>query len=199
MIEQTITEFINGYTHDNRDSIAFVWNQKHGAELRDSNYKVRQDVIAAVVDAPEQVSIDLLHDLFEAEARWSKEAWCICDGFAKIGMLMLKRGGTNSLDHFLAWFSNSFDTFCGCHTMQLDPITVDALLQEVNRRLAATPKDPDKSSLEMAKGLFEKFKKGNPAEGLFKLSTDTKFKDIRVVSKFEIWIHKLKSMLIGRG
>ena len=111
---------------------------------------------------------------------------------------MLKRGGIDSLDHFLVWFSNSFDAFSACHTMQLDPITVDALLREVSRRLVAVPKDPDKSRLEMAKMLFDKFKKGNPAQGMFKVSADTKFKDIRVVSKFEIWIHKLKSMLISR-
>jgi hypothetical protein len=222
MIEQVTTDFITGYTADTRDRIAFAWNQKHGAEFKDSNFQFRQQVIKGVIAAPEQTSIELLHDLFEAEARWSKEAWCICDGFGKIGALMLKRRGIDSLDHFLKWFSNSFDSFSECHTMQLDSSTVDAMLNEVNRRLAAADKDADKGRLEIAKMLFDKFKKGNPTQGMFKVDANAKFENIEVVSstptrgmavvsvdtkfenrrvgskKFEIWLRKLKSLLISR-
>lgn len=198
MVEQAVSEFIDKYTQANRDRIIFAWNQKHGEEFNDSNFQFRQKVIDGVIAAPERANINLLRNLFEAEARWSKEAWCVCDGFAQVGTLMLKRGGIDSLDHFLLWFSNSFDAFSECHTMQLDPATVNMLLQEINRRLTITSKDSDKSRLEMAKMLFEKYKTGNPAQGMIRLSADTKFQNIRAVSKFEIWFDKLRSSLIRK-
>jgi hypothetical protein len=119
--DNTIASFITGYGPELRGMICFAWNQKHAAEFHDENDVFRQQVIAAVLAEPYKAGLDLVGDLFEAEAHWSKEAWCIRNSFSKLGSILLRRGGAAQLDRFLEWFAVSFDAYSECHAMSLDP------------------------------------------------------------------------------
>ncbi len=178
--------FISSYDLNSREHICFAWNQKHAAEFIDLNDAFRQQVIAAVVSEPGRAGLDLVADLFEAEARWSREAWCVRDSFSKLGSILLKRGGEEQLDRFIPWFGVSMDTYCQCHAMAIDPVTLAPLISEVERRLADVADDRAKARLEMVQNLFAKLKSGNPMEGMFKVDP-SELGPARVVSKAELW------------
>jgi hypothetical protein len=183
--------FIAGYGPASRDRICFAWNQKHAGDFRDDNASVRQEVIAAVLAEPGKTDLDLIADLFEAEARWSKEAWCVRDSFSTIGTLLLRRGGIAQLDRFLEWFAVSFDSYSQCHAMSLDPVTLAPLISEVERRLAAGSNDRWKARLEMARDLFAKHKSGNPLKGMVKLGP-SELRKAKVSVHGENWFDRLK-------
>ena len=141
MKTEDTTSFINSYDRDSRDRICFAWNQKHAGEFVDENDSFRQQAIAAVVAEPGKAGLDLVGDLFEAEAQWSKEAWCVRDPFAALGSILLKRGGTEQFDRFARWFGASMDIYCQYHAMGIDPVTPASLISEVDRRLAGISDD----------------------------------------------------------
>jgi hypothetical protein len=198
MVPENITRFIAEYDHNSSDRICFAWNQKHGAEFGDSNCLFRRQVIEAVLANSGQARFDLLRDLFEAEARWSKEAWSVGNYFPSLGELVLHRGGDGSLEHFVAWFANSFDAWCACHTMSLDRVTCDSLLEKVEQRLIAATDAAQKAKLELARDLFVKHKKGNPAQGLICVGPDTQIKNVRVVSRLKAWLSRISDFFRGR-
>lgn len=182
--------FITSYGPGSRERICFAWNQKHAAEFVDVNDAFRQQVIATVVSEPGKTKLDLIADLFEAEARWSREAWCVRDSFSKLGSILLKRGGEEQLDRFIPWVGVSMDTYCQCHAMDIDPVTLAPLISEVDRRLAKVADDREKARLEMVQNLFAKLKTGNAMEGMFKVDP-SQLGPARVVSKTEIWFHRV--------
>lgn len=197
MNTEDTTTFISGYGPHCRDRICFAWNQKHASDFRDENDSFRQQVIAAVIAEPGKVGLDLVADLFEAEARWSKEAWCVRDAFSTLGSMLLKRGGTAQLDHFIEWFCISFDSYSQCHAMSLDPVTLAHLISEVDRRLADAIDDRKKARLEMAQQLFAKHKSGDPLKGMLKLNPSELGK-ARVVTRSEGLLCKIRSIFSKR-
>jgi hypothetical protein len=200
MNAEETSAFVTGYSPSFRDRICFAWNQKHGAELRDQNDGFRQEIIATVIAQPDHADLQLIADLFEAEARWSKEAWCVRHAFSMLGTMLLKRGGVAWLDHFLDWFAVSFDTYGACHAMSLDPITLAPLVSEVERRLVEARDDRNKARLEMARDLFAKHKSGNPLQGMVKLGPSelSELSKARVVSPAETWFDRLKKVFKRR-
>ena len=84
MTTEDTAAFIDGYGPDSLERICFAWNQKHAAEFVDANDAFRQQVIAAVLSDPGKAGIDLIADLFEAEARLSNEAGCVRRWFSKL-------------------------------------------------------------------------------------------------------------------
>lgn len=187
--EDTIA-FIDGYGPACRERICFAWNQKHAADFVDANDAFRQQVIAAVVSEPGKAGLDLIADLFEAEARWSREAWCVRDSFSKLASILLKRGGEGQLDRFIPWVGVSMDTYCQCHAMDIDPVTLAPLISEVDRRLEQVADDREKARLEMVQKLFAKLRSGKPMEGMFKVDP-SQLGPARVVSKAELWFNKV--------
>jgi hypothetical protein len=163
------TRFIRDYGPESRNRIGFAWNGKHAEGFVDENDSFRQRIIAAVLAEPDAAGLDLVGDLFEAEARWSKEAWCVRDAFSALGSILLTRGGTAQLDRFLEWFAVSFDSYSECHAMSLNPVAPTPLIAEVERRLAGAVDEREKAGLEMARALFAKHKSGNPLAGMVKL------------------------------
>jgi hypothetical protein len=198
MNTEETASFIAEYGTESRNRICFAWNQKHAADFIDENDAFRQRVITAVVAEPGKAGLELVGDLFEAEAKWSREAWCVRDTFSSLGSILLKRGGTTQLAVFLQWFGVSMDTYCQCHAMDLDPVTLAPLISEVDRSLGETKDNQQKAKLEMARQLFAKIKSGNPMQGMFKLGGD-KLGPARVVTKAEIWFDKILRFFKGRN
>jgi len=169
MNNEEIITFVRNYAPDSRSRICFAWNQKHAADFVDENDLFRQQVIKAVIADPDEVSLELVGHLFEAEAKWSKEAWCVRDSFSTLGGILLNRGGIEQLDCFFEWFTLSFDSYSQCHAMLLDSEVLDSLISEVERRFADAKGDKEKAMLELAQQLFAKHKSGDPLKGMVKL------------------------------
>ncbi|MDZ4821097.1 MAG: hypothetical protein SGJ20_19200 [Planctomycetota bacterium] len=73
-----VTTFVAGYTSADECRICFAWNGKHAEEFDDANMNFRDAVYDFVLDDIEAVPIELVRDLFKAEAECSVEAWGIC-------------------------------------------------------------------------------------------------------------------------
>ncbi|HXT00967.1 MAG TPA: hypothetical protein VN915_09855 [Elusimicrobiota bacterium] len=192
MTESECAIFIDGYSSASYPRIAFHWNERHGKDFSDSNQALRAFIVKAVLDAPGRASVELIHDLFEAEARFSKEAWCISPNFPRLGSLLLSRGGVEFLDAFVANMGISFDAYVSAHTMELDPVTIFSMLKELERRISNAADDSEKKRLVVAKQLFDMYKAGNAAAGTVLVPGDQ-------VAKLRIrppsWLEKLRRFL----
>jgi hypothetical protein len=197
MISQETADFIARYgDSSSRERIRFDWNKKHGNEFSDTNSSFRRQVAEAVLAASGQAPLNLICDLFEAEALCSKEAWCISLSFAPLGGLLLTRGGIAVLDLFAANCCASFDSYTASHTMNLDPVTVAALYAETARRLKESTDEIDRKRLAMTLDLFGKYRNGNPGKNVVMLSGDKlKGVKVKVVSGPRRWLAQLKRLL----
>lgn len=176
-----IKGYIHGYTDESREKIAFVWNGEHADQFEDANASFRALVITYILENPGDAPTTLIRDLFLIEAEWSREAWCVSNAFAQLGEMLLNRSVDDYLDSFLHGYLASFDTYSACHTIQLDPIILEALITEINNRLLTTSDEVDRKMLESGKELFEQIKKGTAAQGFVALAPGTPVKNIRIM------------------
>ncbi|MBU6172180.1 MAG: hypothetical protein KGQ60_00155 [Planctomycetes bacterium] len=190
MTTEDTAAFIDGYGPDSLERICFAWNQKHAAEFVDANDAFRQQVIAAVLSDPGKAGIDLIADLFEAEARWSNEAGCVRRWFSKLASLLLVRGGEEQLDRFIEWVGVSMNTYCQCHAMEIDPVTLARLISEVHRRRKKVANVRERAGLEMVRVLFAKLKSDNPMEGMLLFDPSQRGR-ARGGSKTALWFEKV--------
>lgn len=188
-------QFVRGYETGQRSRIEFAWNGKHASEFHDANQDFRSKVVACICENSGQGSPELLRDLFIEESKWSVEAWCAPFTFAKLGALLLTRGGVDYLPDFLEGFTASFDTFGACHQMELDPIVRSALIRHVQQQLNETSDERTKTKLESGKELFDKLQAGNAGEGWAVLKPGTPVTNVRVVGRAGLTWRRIKSAL----
>jgi hypothetical protein len=98
---------------------------------------VRLAVLADVSSAP----LELVRDLFRAETRWSREAWCIVRGVSTLAESLLRRGGPQYLDDYLEGKFQSFDASLGS-AFEVDLPLAKAMLEAVRERLLSSPDSP---------------------------------------------------------
>jgi hypothetical protein len=196
--QDEMTGFIESYDSSKKKAIDFDWNGKHAEEFEDKNQAFRQEVVNVLLEQSITEPKALLRDLYEAEAKWSVESWCVNRNFSRLGEMLLKTGGPVEFEHFINWFARTFDTFGASHAMNIDPILANSLVAEVDRRLETANTKEEKSRLETAKEMFLKYQKGNPGEDWAFLAPGAEVSNIRKVSKFEIWIRNLLSRLKGK-
>jgi hypothetical protein len=197
MSAEETKSFISSYGPDLRFRICFAWNGKHADDFRDTNDSLRQEIIDAVLAEPDKAGLDLVADLFEAEAQWSKEAWCVRDSFSILGSILLNRGCTAKLNHFLDWFAVSFDSYSECHAMSLAPAILDPLISEIDRHLTEAIDNRRRKELEMARNLFVKHKSGKPLKGMAKLGRN-EVKKAKIVGGSGTLIDRLKKNFKGK-
>lgn len=186
-----LKEFIEEYSDESHSKIAFAWNGLHADQFQDDNIDFRQDVIHYILANPVGVPTLLIRDLFSAEADFAKEAWCVDNSFQKLGELLLTYGGIEYINDFLSGYIACFDTYCACHMMELDLITLHAMQTGIDQRIHKTHDNQQMELYEVGKELFDKLRKGNAADGLVRLKPGTPVTGIRVVSKFELALRRI--------
>jgi hypothetical protein len=186
MIENDVIKFIDDYSSEKINAISFQWNGKHASEFFDANQEFRTELTESVIKNPENVSVDLVRDLFIESSKWSVEAWCSPFYFSKLGEIILSKGGKQYLNDFLTGFIASFDTFGACHQMSLNKLTLNTLLLEIKERLQQKTDEGKKKQLEAGLDLFTKLASGTAHEGWATITENTPITNIRVVHKPEL-------------
>ncbi|RKP57937.1 hypothetical protein D7Z26_00010 [Cohnella endophytica] len=176
-----LLSFSTGYDVSNRNQIIFDWNGKHANEFLDSNQQFRRNIIKFVIEN-EQVffPVELYRDLFLEEAKWSVQAWSVGFDFHKLGEKLIRYGKDKFLNDFLIGAFSSFDTYCSSRMMNLKRFEIEAVLEELKKRI----NDPDCKDFidkyDSGIELFEGYLKGTQREGLFQLTGDVKVSKLKL-------------------
>jgi hypothetical protein len=186
MGDDGIGTFVAGYRSEDRGRIAFAWNGQHGRDFGDANQAFRERVVVVVIESPGRADLQLIRDLYSAEAAWAKEAWTASRFFARLGELLLVRGGAGELLTFAQGLMTSFDTFGACHQMQLPPETTKSLLESAEQELAKSADEPARQLLGAVQELLLKLKAGTAANGWVCLQPGTEVTNVRVVPRWRL-------------
>ena len=151
-----VAAFIAGYTSADEARIRFDWNGQHSEGFVDRNMEVREPVLEAVLADVSAVPLELIRDLFRAETRFSREAWCIVDGVSALAEALLRRGGPAYLDDYLEGKFQSFDASLGS-AFEYDLPLARALLAEARTRLASSPDSPRAQLWQAGEELFTRW------------------------------------------
>ncbi|RKP44060.1 hypothetical protein D7Z26_26990 [Cohnella endophytica] len=182
-----LLSFSTGYDVSNRNHIIFDWNGKHANEFVDSNQQFRRNIIKFVIENDQLFfPIELYRDLFLEEAKWSVQAWSVGIDFHKLGEKLIRYGKDKFLNDFLIGAFSSFDTYCSSRMMNLKRFEIEAVLEELKKRI----NDPDCKDFidkyDSGIELFEGYLKGTQREGLFQLTGDVKVSKIKVIKPSKI-------------
>lgn len=132
-----VKSFIESYSSEEKERIAFLWNGKHAEELADSNFELRNAVIDAIANHNTEASTALISDLFDEETSFSVEAWGAVDELLPLAEKLLLQGGTDSVLTFIRCKWKSFDTEMACAGIEI-PESLRLELQEFCRYKAGT-------------------------------------------------------------
>ncbi len=124
-----ICDFINKFEPLDVPRIAFAWNGKHGADLKDSNLDFRRAVVNEVLANPNGASVQLLCALVDVETAFAKEAWGTSLWVHNLAEQMLIKGGPGVVSDFLTFWYRGMDAHC-----ELSRVSIPA---EVARRCEA--------------------------------------------------------------
>jgi len=159
-----VTAFIANYSSSDESRIRFDWNGKHAADFVDRNMEFRESVREAVLEDVSSAPLELVRDIFRAETRCSKEAWCIVKGVGVLAEALLRRGGTLYLDDYLEGKFQSFDASLGS-AFKVDLPLAHAMLCAVRQRIQSMPGsamiDLWRAGEELFLGWIEGFKPEN--------------------------------------
>jgi len=183
-----IIEFIEHYTHLERERIAFAWNGKHAEGFVDASQSFRWAVVKECLVNSERVPLCLLEDLFLADADWAIQAWGAPEHFAPLGSALLIRGGSAVLESFAKGFNASFDTFGACHEIQLPVDLLPSLITSVREMHECISDERKKVELESTLELFQKLEGPKATAGWVKVAPGAEVSDIRIV--WPRWYHK---------
>jgi len=107
-----IADFITRFGPSHAPRVAFAWNGKHGADLRDSNLEFRRAVVKEVLAQLEAAPPELLHALVDAETALAAEAWGTNLWVHTLAEQMLIRGGASMVPDFLRFRTRGMDAHC---------------------------------------------------------------------------------------
>lgn len=110
MTDQELQTFVNNYTKNEFDRIALKWNGKFGEDFIDDNYDFRMKVCEFVVNQIEQVSIELVRDLYCETGKTSPMTFSVYNKFHLFADELLKRGGKEYMLDYFRGASHSMDT-----------------------------------------------------------------------------------------
>lgn len=152
-----IKEFINNYTADSEKRIRFVWNGEHAEKFSDANIYFRKEVIDYALKYPDEVSIDLIRDLFRAETEASKEAWRINKCVVPLAKMLLERGGPKYVEDYIQGKFQSFDASLACASIDISLPILKSHLEEIKARLSENPDENRKRLLTAGLDVFTKW------------------------------------------
>jgi hypothetical protein len=138
--EQNIQAFIEHYTSVDEACIRFDWNGQHSDGFVDANLEFRQAVLNIVLQDTTVISIELIRDLFQAETKFSREAWGASPKLGRLAEALLRQGGTTYIEDFLVGKYRSFDTYCAT-AFKPDLELAETMLNAARDRLKELPED----------------------------------------------------------
>lgn len=139
--DEKVRTFIADYTPSDEQFLCFRWNGKHGDDFEDENRLFREAIWEAVVDDLDSAPLELVRDLYRAETRCSKEAWCIAGDIDQLAEHLLRRGKDQFVEDFIEGKYQSFDASIGT-AFEVDLPLAEHLLRVVQERLrSATDED----------------------------------------------------------
>ncbi|MCA9319513.1 MAG: hypothetical protein KDB53_02200 [Planctomycetes bacterium] len=119
--EFNVERLVENFTGEDAHLLCFAWNGEHGDQFIDKNVELRREVLDHVLNSADAAPIDLLRCVFEAETRYSREAWSVHRDIHLLGEALLRAGEERVVLEFLRGKSRSFDTHLGCARSRVDP------------------------------------------------------------------------------
>jgi hypothetical protein len=185
--------FVSGYNADSKSLICFNWNGKHSSDFEDYNQPFRRTILNYIFEIDQtDIRVELLRDLFLAEAFWAREAWCVYQNFHVIGEKLIRYGGMPYIDDFLEGAFTSFDTYCSSRMMELFDYDFSHLINELKTRKKKAKDSESRQRYKNAIELFKTYMKGNPKEGIISITGSVAVKDVKEMK------HNLFSRLLKR-
>lgn len=148
-----VASFITSYSSADEPHIRFDWNGLHPPEFVDCNFAFRTSVREAVLHDPAAAPLLLIRDLFRAETQFAREAWGVEDGLGVLAEQLLRRGGAEHLDDYLAGKFHCSDANMGS-AFRADAELAESLLAAVRERLQSAPDSPRADLWRAGEALF---------------------------------------------
>lgn len=187
-----LLSFATEYTSQAQNKINFNWNGKHSSEFVDYNQQFRKSIITFIIENDQiYFPVELIRDLFLAEAKCAVEAWGIGFDFQVLGEKLLRYGKNKYLDDFLIGAFSSFDTYCASRMMNLEQYEVEAILEELKIRKNAPSSKELNGKYELGIELFKTYLQGKQREGLISLKGPIPIQNVRVVNRHSFRIKKI--------
>ncbi|MDH3944214.1 MAG: hypothetical protein OEV06_08990 [Anaerolineae bacterium] len=138
-----------------KERIVFAWNGKHAVDFKDANREFRLEVIGYFIEHAEATPIRLIRDLYTSETKFAEQAWGVNMVVSDLAEQLLKRGGIDYLEDYLAGLWRGMDAFIASRRIKLSK-ELNIKLADACMRLANLPENTGrKDQLEFTAGLFE--------------------------------------------
>jgi hypothetical protein len=151
--------FIANYAPTDERLICFDWNGQHGDRFTDRNYEFRKEVLSEVLTDIRVASLELVRDLYRAETRFSKEAWCIDMRVSQLAEHLLRLGNDRFIEDYVEGKYQSFDSSMAAAAFRVEKSLAEHLLAVVRDRLQSEQDERRRNLLKSGEETFERWVK----------------------------------------
>jgi hypothetical protein len=146
MTETEIQNFIDNYSSLDFNKIQMKWNGKYGQDFVDDNYDFLMQVCESIIPRIDEVSIELIRDLYCETGKTSPMTFGVYNKFHLLADELLKRGGKEYLLDYIRGASHSMDTGMSSGRLTLSNEQAKELLDYFDQ-LKATTQDIEEQRL----------------------------------------------------